>query len=130
MQSSFHILYNCILLFGIVLEEFLLKNLPLKNIYSQKDNTGSSNESSMTTLSKALLSIALSSLYSFNLLHKNHHYLKLPFLLLTIFSTLKWNVPRTNILCVAVSLLPKPGFCLLQVFHKHLLNEGFQRQCS
>lgn len=129
-MQSFHIVYNCFLLFGIVLEEFILKNLSLKNIYSQKDNMGSSDQSSMTTLSKAVLSIALSSLYSFNLLHKSHHYFKLSYLLLMIFFfTLQWNVPRTSTLCVTVSLLPKPGFCPLQVFHKHLLNEWFQRQC-
>ena len=128
-MQSFHIVYNCFLLFGIVLEEFILKNLSLKNIYSQKDNTGSSDQSSMTTLSKALLSIALSSLYSFNLLHKSHHYFVILFIAYDFFFTLQWNVPRTSTLCVTVSLLPKPGFCPLQVFHKHLLNEGFQRQC-
>lgn len=88
-MQSFHIVYNCFLLFGIVLEEFILKNLSLKNIYSQKDNTGSSDQSSMTTLSKALLSIALSSLYSFNLLHKSHHYFVILFIAYDFFFTLQ-----------------------------------------
>lgn len=110
-MQSFHIVYNCFLLFGIVLEEFILKNLSLKNIYSQKDNTGSSDQSSMTTLSKALLSIALSSLYSFNLLHKSHHYFKLSYLLLMIFFLHYNEMSQGPVPCVSLFL-----FCLSQGF--------------